>query len=181
MNKLLENLFIITSLILTGLFCALTFYEDKEIVWMMLPIAGLLSQIGGTWKKQVRRFAIPIMFAIVPIGFLGFNWLYLTVGIIAFCLAILPFTLIGDSVNDSWLNWLWIVLLGVFAAQVATPVAVVQGMRAYWLSCWVPMVTMIVFGMGSNIPGLNWFFKWKFCEFAFWAATAVPICLIIND
>lgn len=180
MKDILRQIFMWGSVLLAAIFCIMTFYEDREVVWMMLPFAGLLSQIGGTWKKQVRRFVIPVMFTIVPIGFLGFDWLYLGCGAISLVLAILPFTLIGDSINDSWLNWVWIVVLGIIAGLVALPIALVVGMDPYWISFWIPIATFIVFGYGSNIPGLSRFFKWKFCEFAFWVATAIPICLLIN-
>lgn len=182
MKELIKQLFIWTSVSLTVLFCILCFWEDKEIAFMMIPLAGLLSQIGGTWKKQIRRFVIPAMIAAVPIGFFGFNWLFLVAGAAALVLAVLPFTLIGDSVPESWANWAWIVVLGLIAGLVALPVALAtDSLNAYLSVCWVPVLTLIVFGMGSNIRGLSWFFKWKFCEFAFWAAVVFPICQIINN
>jgi len=147
---------------------------NREIAWFLLPIAGLLSQIGGTWWRPARRVCIPIALSLTLILVEIEAYKAILCGISVWIAAFFPFTLKGDDLKDHWYNWVWIWILGYF-----------MGLGSAWihpsgfLFALVPAVVVGAFGSLSNVPGTSRFFPWKFCETVFWIAAMYPFIILI--
>ena len=147
-----------------------------EMIWLLVPICGFLSQLGGSdyAPKAVRRFGIPIFMGIAVWYFYGFTCNIIPMLLTqwgAFCL---PFTLIGDGVPGRWQNWAWLPLWGVLIC--CSPV---------WINSFVwPAVGVLgailgLFGALSNIKATAKWFPWKFCEVMIGACPAVVLCFAV--
>lgn len=176
-----QDLFMFLTLALVASYCWLTFGGNRELVYMMVPLAGLLSQIGGTWKKQFRRFIIPTMLTTATIAFLGWNWWWVAIWPAYFGFASLPFTLVGDSFNDSPLNFLWVILLGFIAWSCSFIFAIATHQVQVWLLLlpWT-LIGYSLPGIMSNSRFLAMFFEWKLCEALFYSSILIQACCLIS-
>ena len=153
----------------------------REQVWFIVPIFGLFRMIGGTWWKFIGRFLPPIVAAAAFYFFVGWSWWILAIVGAYMILKTLPFTLIGDSVHDSWLNWVWIWVLGYLNGIACITMGIPMGMimTAVLISL-VPCVVYGITGTLSNLPKTRNWFVWKLVEFCFGASSAVPIAMLIQ-
>ena len=157
---------------------------NKEVAWFIVPIGGLYRMIGGTWNKAVGRFLTPAL-PVVPILLLGgwSFWLLLIYGVYLLAKT-LPFTLIGGSIHDSFINWPWIWVLGFINGLCAMSLLPIVGMGE-WLdpilyAVGFPMLAYGICGTLSNIKATAKYFPWKFCEFIRGASAMIPPALLID-
>ena len=133
---------------------------NRELVWLLLPLVGLLSQLGGTYNKLFRRIVVPLVITLAAALFLGWTWWWPVLFLCIFGVSTLPFTLSGNSLYDKWYNWVWIWVLGYL-----------YGLPSLFLSKYgalyalIPMVITGIAGTLSNIKATAPYFQWKFCEF----------------
>lgn len=185
MKNLLRMIFGGLVLAACACLCVMSFYESREVVYFLIPLGGLLSQIGGTWNKAYRRFALPLMTTVCIVGLLGsVQQIGLTAGItggLLYWLASMPFTFIGDSLRDHWFNYVWAGILGLLGWQASLPLAIVSSHVVDWLLLGIwPVVVWPLFGILSNVKGSAKFFEWKLDEAFMWMATLVPICTLVS-
>lgn len=153
-----------------------------ELVWFVPVISSLLWMIGGTWWKPARRFLIPLVALGAITLWLPWSWWYAITPallILGFCL---PFTLKGDGIPDSWINWVWACLLKPLFIYLATlPEALILGQLATFLvSTTVCMGFWAAAVIGSNKASTARFFPWKLCEAIFGAIVLLPLCFLIE-
>lgn len=147
-----------------------------ELCWMVVPITGLLSQIGGTWWKASRRFLIPIIMATTWVVFAGWSWAVPAMMVCQWGAFTLPVTLKGDSVpNNGWFNWVWLYIKGILTSLSPLvfnldlwPITVILGLT-YGL-----MVTL------SNIPATAKYFQWKLVELFHGMFPLIVLCFAIT-
>lgn len=155
---------------------------DNEIVWFLVPFGGLCRMIGGTWKKAVGRFLPPIAVGLAYWAFVGFNWLWIPIAVGVYMLVkTLPFTLKGDSVHESWINWVWIWVLGFLNGIVCLSLAI--PLSAIWTGVFLALVPMVGYGMCgtlSNVKSTAKYFPWKMCEFVFGSSAMIPVAMLID-
>jgi len=155
---------------------------NRELIWFLLPFAGLFRQIGGTWKKAVGRFFTPLAIGMAYFFFIGWSlWIVVIFGAFL-AIKTLPFTLIGDDVDEHWLNWAWIWVLGFLNGVVCLSIAIPLGM---WLDGLIlSLVPLLVYGVCGTFSNLafsrNWF-VWKLCEFLFGVAAIYPALQLIQQ
>jgi len=150
---------------------------NLEMIWLIVPIAGLLSQLGGSdyAPKAVRRFGIPILMAVAACYFAGFSWWIVPMVVTQWAVFTLPFTLIGDGVPQHPMNWGWLPLWGVLLCS-----------SPLWLSLSVwPAVAILgavlgMFGALSNVKTTAKWFQWKFVEFIKGCAPAIVLCFAVT-
>lgn len=154
----------------------------KEVVWFLLPVAALMRQISGTFFKAVVRYLYPILVPLVAAYYHGFS-LWLIVGAVTIFLSqILPVTLIGDSLHEHWLNWLWPFALGYIKGVAVIPIAI-------WLKVakkclFVSFIPCFVIGLAivlSNVSATAEIFEWKFVEALSGFFMAYPACYVIRN
>jgi len=147
-----------------------------ELVWMMLPLTGVLSQIGGYCWKAARRYGIPVV-ALVFVGItLGVDFLCFIMAVHLWASYCLPVTLFGDSIPGDWRNWLWLPVWGVFMCS-----SVLWLNWLYWpvvLICGLLMALLVVL---SNIKATAKWFQWKFCELGQGLFPLMPLCYLITQ
>ena len=181
-QKIKEQVFMGLTLAMAASYLTVCFGGARELVYMQIPIAALLSQIGGTWNKLFRRIGIPTLFTISAIGFLGFHWPLLLLWPAFFGLASLPFTFKGDKISDYWFNWIWIIILGVLSWACSFPVvlAKMSMFPSYAiLSAWT-LVGFSAVGILSNIKATAKFFEWKLCEALFWGSMGIVLSCLVS-
>lgn len=148
---------------------------NPEWIWVVAFVVAVLWAIGGTGFKWVRRYVVPVIFLITSWYWLGFS-----LGVILFPLSLallarLPFTLIGDSIHEHWLNWLWIpivlYLIGVPAAWIDLA-AFKYALVTLFFSA--PLAVL------SNIKLTREIFPWKLVEGVIGIALTYPIARIIT-
>ena len=147
----------------------------KELWWTLCPLCGLLYQLGGFRWKPLRREGVPLVIFLSGIMAVGFSWQLLLSCCLLWCALRLPFTLIGDSLNDSWFNWVWIWIAGYLLGMASFPLS--QSL----LTPLVPLLAQGLLGSLSNIPYTAKFLPWKFVEGAIGFAVAYPFCLIFSS
>lgn len=148
---------------------------SKELCWMILPIAGLLSQMGGTWEKALRRYLIPIIAGTTLWYFTGWN-----LGIVlmvlhlygAFCL---PVTLKGNSIPKYTINKLWLPIWGILLCS-----SILWLNWHYWLVSVICGLILASLVMLSNCKPTEKWFQWKFCEMFEGILALVPLCYLIT-
>lgn len=148
----------------------------QEMVWLSVPIAALLSQLGGSdfAPKIVRRLGIALLMGAVAWYLHGFMWQVGAIVLLQYGAFTLPFTLIGDGVPDSAWNWAWIpVWAGLICSQ------------SLWVSLDVwPVVIAASLVLAavcalSNVKITAKWFPWKFCEMFIGACPLTVMCLTI--
>lgn len=150
---------------------------NLEMVWLIVPISGLLSQLGGSdyAPKAFRRIGIPLLMALAVWYFKGLSWQIFAMAITQYGAFTLPFTLIGDGVPQHPMNWAWLPLWGVLLCSAPL-----------WLSLDVwPAVVVLgfilgLFGALSNIKITAKWFQWKLVEFFQGCAPAVVLCFALT-
>ena len=154
---------------------------NKELVWFIVPIGGLYRMIAGTWNKPIGRFLTPALPVVSYLLLVGFSWWLLAIYAAYLLVNVLPFTLIGSSVNSSWINWVWIWVLGALNGLVAITVGIPLNLvlASLLLALW-PLMAYGLFGTLSNVQPTAKFFPWKFCEFAFGSASMIPPAMLIG-
>lgn len=148
---------------------------NRELVWLMLPVVGFLSQIGGTYNKLFRRLGVPLIITMSSFLLFGFSWWLPALFLTIFGVACLPFTLIGDSLQASWVNWVWIWVSGYLLGLPSLFLS-----DSGWLYAFVPCVVQGICGTLSNIQATAKYFQWKFCEFIIWASMAYCYALALS-
>ena len=147
-----------------------------EYLWFALPLCGLLSQLGGTFKKQYRRLGIPTLLTLCFIYAQNFDlshflWLrYILVWIWLFFCSTLPFTLIGDGIPKHWFNWIWVWILGLLNGLII----LVINIKLFYLM-FIPFIIYGVFISLSNIKYTARFFQWKFVEAMLYISVAYVV------
>lgn len=149
---------------------------NKELVWMALPITGLLSQIGGTWWKGARRFIIPVLSVGLLWLFTGYvEWAVIFMAIHLWAAYSLPITKFGDSIPNDWRNWLWLPFWGVFLCS-----SVLWLNWHYWPSCVITGLIMAILVVLSNIKQTAQWFQWKWIEMFIGMLPLFPLCFLIT-
>ena len=167
---------------IAGLFLALIFYKgQREAIWFLLPIAGILRMVGGTWKKAIGRFLPPMLVGLAFYFFVGLSWWILPI-VGAYTLTkTLPVSLIGDGVSDSWMNYLWFPILGFINGIACLTIAIPLGLIGTAL--FATLVPTVIYGLCitlSNVKATSKVFPWKFCEFMMGASALYPAALLIE-
>lgn len=142
-----------------------------EYAWFLLPIVGLLWQLGGTFNRWYRRAGVPCTIFIFSLLY-GISWQSsLLSSILLYTVTTLPFTIRKDGEIKGWTSWAWMWVLGALyglPSQVLrlSPVAVI-----------VPCIVVGTFGTLSNLRGTSQLAPWKMCEFFFGVSVAYGFCL----
>ena len=150
----------------------------KEMIWLILPIAGLLSQLGGSpyIGKWVRRYVIPIISVLALWYFTKvFYWGYIFMALHLFASFCLPVTKFGDSIPGDWRNWLWLPVWSIFMCS-----SIIWLSFDYWLICVVCGILLLIVVVLSNTPKTAKYFQWKLCEFIQGALSITPLCYFIT-
>jgi len=147
-----------------------------ELCWMVVPVTGLLSQIGGTWWKASRRFLIPITMAATWIVFDGWSWAVPAMMVCQWGAFVLPVTFKGGSVPDNgWFNWIWVYIKGLLICL--SPLM-------FNLDLWIVAVILgLSYGVMvtlSNIPSTAKYFQWKLVEMYAGMIPMVVLCFAIT-
>ena len=181
-QKIKEQVFMGLTLAMAASYLAVCFGGARELVYMQIPIAALLSQIGGTWQKLFRRIGIPTLFTVSSIGFLGFHWPLLLLWPAFFGLASLPFTFVGEKLSDHWFNYVWVVILGLlaWAAAIGVPIYSTALFGNYFILLGWTMVGYSLPGLLSNVKVFSKFFEWKLCEALFWGSIATVVSCLVS-
>jgi hypothetical protein len=148
---------------------------NKEMIWYLCPIVGILSMLGGQYNKLFRRLGVPLAISIAYILFIGWSWILIPLFLSIFIVTTLPFTLVGDGLDKSWVNYVWIWLAGYL---LGLPSALL-----HTSGCILALITSFVMGILGTLS--NWkytekYTPWKLCEFLIWSAMAYPYALIIG-
>ena len=155
---------------------------SKEWVWFALPIIMLLSQLGGTFKKQYRRIGIPSLITLVALIFSGWSWWLGLVWVGIFIATTLPFTLIGDSIHSSWINWVWVwVWQGIICLSASALILAYGNASLYLYGSIMPFIVGGIVATLSNIKSKANFFPWKLCEAINWGFGLIPALLVISN
>ena len=149
---------------------------NTELCWLLLPIAGLLSQLGGTWNKAFRRYGIPLAVVITLGIFMGWRAIYILTAVHLWGAYCLPITKFGDNIPDDWRNWLWIPFLCIFMCSSVLWL----NWQHYWPSCLVCGVLLSLLMILSNIQETAKYFPWKMVEFFEGVLSVIPICYLIT-
>jgi len=149
---------------------------ENELCWMVLPVAGLLSQMGGKWWKAYRRYFIPIIAVAtgwISTGNFYFGWIFMMLHLWgAFSL---PITLKGDSIPEHTINQLWLPVWGVLLCS-----SVLWLNIHYWLIAVICGLLLAILVFLSNIPTTAKYFQWKFVELFGGILPLVPLCFLIT-
>ena len=149
---------------------------NKELCWLILPLVGLLSQIGGTWWKAARRYFIPLVSVGMLWIWLGDFWYaFIPLAFHMFGAFTFPITKFGDSIPGDWRNWCWVPF---WACVLCSPVLWLS--FHYWhlaLNC-AGLLTLLV--MLSNFKPTAKYFQWKLVEMFEGILPLIPICYLIT-
>lgn len=146
-----------------------------EIIWFLVPICGLLSQIGGTWAKWVRRYLIPVLMGVMVFMFKGFTWNIFPMVLAQFAVFTLPFTLKGDGIPENPINWLWLPIWGVL---LCSPPLILNW--HVWPATVILGLFMAVLGALSNVKTVANWFQWKLVEAFEGIFPAIILCLSVS-
>jgi hypothetical protein len=149
---------------------------NKEMVFLIIPVCGFLSQLGGSdyAPKSFRRLGIPIVMGLAVWYFQGVSVNILLMMITQYGAYTLPFTLIGDGVPQNKLNWLWIWIWSILVSASALWVN-----ASVWPAVLIIGAILAVFCTLSNIPQTAGYFPWKLCEMVLGAAPAVVLSFAV--
>ena len=151
---------------------------DRELVWLILPVVGLLSQLGGTFNKIIRRLGVPTIITLAYLTFLGWSWWLPVLFIAVYGVATMPFTLVGEGLGASWINYLWIWVSGYLLGLPCVLIAPTASQGLLWAI--VPCLVQGIFGTLSNVKATAKYFPWKCVEFSVWASMAYCYALAIQ-
>ena len=155
---------------------------SKEIIWFIAPLCGLLSQIGGTWKKQFRRIGIPSLVTLTALLFCGWSWWLVALWVSMFSFTTLPFTLIGDSIHNNWFNWAWIAIYSLLMVASGIFSALAYGNLPLFLwSCLVAYIVIVPCFVLSNVKATARLFPWKYVEGITYMMMVYPICQVLSN
>ena len=146
---------------------------SKELLWILCPVFSILYLYGGYKQKNWRRLGLPIALLVFSLAFGCFSW---WVVLSAFLLGVslrLPFTLVGDSLYASWVNWVWIWILGFLFGACSIPLGITVGLL-------FPCLVVGAVGTLSNLPQTSHYFPWKFCEASIGFSLAYPFVLALS-
>lgn len=148
-----------------------------EMIWLLVPLCGLLSQLGGSdyAPKAVRRYGIPILMALAVWYFKGFMWNIIPMAITQWAAFCLPFTLIGDGVPKHAVNWLWLPVWGVLICCSGLWINI-----AVWPATLILGAILGMFGALSNIKATAKWFQWKYVEFVEGCVPAIALCFAVT-
>jgi hypothetical protein len=154
---------------------------NREVVWFIVPIGGLFRMISGTWNKVVGRFLTPALPVVASLLLVGFSWWLPVIYLAYLSINTLPFTLVGNSVQGSWINWGWIWILGylngIGALTIGIPLSLIMTTT---LLAFIPMVIYGISGTLSNVKSTAKAFPWKLCEFLFGSSAMIPVAYLLN-
>jgi hypothetical protein len=145
-----------------------------EMIWLSAPIAGLLSQIGGTCWKLARRLLIAIMLAGSYLYFFGFSWLIILFIILQCAVYTLPFTLTGDSV-DKPIDWIWIPVKGIL---MSSPSLILN--PSIWVIMIICAFIWAILAILSNVKKTARYFPWKMVEIFHGMMPAICFCYAVT-
>lgn len=146
-----------------------------ELCWMLLPVTGLLSQIGGTWWKAARRLLIPLAMGLTYVLFAGWSWLLLPMVLLQWGAFSLPVTKFGNSIPGDKRNWLWLPLWGLLIASPSLVLNVSVWPAALTLGLFLAILVVL-----SNIRTTAHYFQWKAVELVEGLVPATVLCLAIT-
>ena len=149
-----------------------------ELIYFLLPLAGLSRQIAGTWWKAMDRFIMPLIIGLTLFLFMGWSWWLLPTVAAFIGVKTLPVTLIGDSVKTP-LNRVWVCLLGFIQALPAL-LMFLDEWKVYLLLCLVPMVVYGLLINLSNVETTARLFRWKLVEFTTGSFCVYPLCVMLG-
>lgn|SRR3990167_1951348 len=129
---------------------------------------------GGTWNKGMRRFGFPLLVACTSLVYYGVSLSWLFASILWGLLLRLPFTLKGDSVQGSTLNFVWIWISGLL---LGAPIILIDFSK--WYLALIPMFVQGIFGTLSQTKEFQNILPWKFVECMIGTAVAIPICYLV--
>ena len=154
-----------------------------EHIWFALPVVALLSQLGGTYKKQYRRIGIPAVMCLVAFLAHGWSWWLLLAFLSVFTVTTLPFTLIGDGIWENWLNVPWIIVWAFLLGFSGFPFVLMAGYGwSLFLFAQILSTLMIVtFCVLSNVRVVSKYFPWKLCEAIAWGMAMYPSLLLLQS
>ena len=144
---------------------------NLELVWLICPIVGILSQLGGTFNKLYRRLGVPTVITLSALLFLGWSWWLPVLFLSIFGVTTLPFTLCNN-----WFQWVWIWIAGYL---LGLPCVFISGWNGL-IYALVPCLAQGICGSLSNIPVTAKYFTWKFCEYIIWAMMAYSYAISIQ-
>lgn len=151
-----------------------------ELIYFLMPIAGLSRMIAGTWWKAMDRFIAPAIIAVTLYLFMGFSWWLIPTLIGFIAVKTLPVTLVGSSVKKPIINRFWVFVLGYIQSLPAV-FMFLSDWSLYLTLCLIPM---IVYGVSINLSNVNVtarFFRWKFVEFVNGAICVYPLCYLLGN
>ena len=150
---------------------------NLEMIWLIVPICALLSQLGGSdyAPKSLRRIAIPVLMALAAWYFAGFTWNIIPMAIMQYGAFTLPFTLIGDGVPKHKRNWAWLPVWGVLVCSPSLWINL-----SVWPAVGVLGLFLGLLGALSNIPATAKYFQWKFVEMFIAGCPATVLCLALT-
>lgn len=137
----------------------------------MLPVAAILSQLGGTFLKALRRIVIPLLFLVAIVYFKGFSWLIIPAVLAQFGVFTLPFTFKGNGIPEHWFNWIWVFIWGVL---ICAPAMFLN--LAVWPAVLVCGLFLGLICALSNIAIVAKWFPWKLCEAFIGICPAICLC-----
>lgn len=148
---------------------------NMELVWIICPVVAFLSQMGGTFNKLYRRLGVPAIITLTATLFLGWSWWWPVLFLCVFGVATLPVTLIGDGIPSSWVNWVWLWVLGYL---MGIPCLLIY--KYGYLYALISMVSFAVPVSLSNIKATAHWFPWKFVEGFTWFMMAYCYAIAIS-
>ena len=145
-----------------------------EHIWFIVPLCGLLWQLGGTFNRWYRRAGVPCVIFIWCLLF-GASWLSaLLSSILLYTVTTLPFTIRKDGEVKGWYSYAWMFVLGLL---YALPSQVLQ------LSLSTALIGCILVGsLGtlSNHRVTRRYVQWKFFEFCAGSFVAYSFCMALS-
>jgi len=146
----------------------------RELIWILCPLWSALYLYGGYKQKNWRRLGLPL--TLFATGLLCRTPLLPLVSsslLLALSLR-LPFTLIGNRITDSFLNWVWIWVLPLLQSSPS------QVLHIEPLAVVVPVVVCGTTSLLSNLPATARYWPWKAVEGAWGFALAYSYCLALS-
>lgn len=144
-----------------------------EMIWLLVPICGLLSQLGGSdyAPKAIRRFGIPLAMVVAILLFHGWTWWVLPMLLTQWGAYTLPFTLVGDSVPGKAINWLWLPIWGILLCVSSLWITLL-----IWPGVLAVGLLVGLLGAASNLPWYSRWMQWKLVELFIGAGPAICTC-----
>jgi len=151
---------------------------NNEMCWLVLPIVGLLSQLGGSpyVGKWIRRYGIPIIAVATAWIFTGhFYYGFIPMALHLYGAFCLPVTLKGDSIPKHLVNQLYLPIWGIILCSSALWLN-----TSYWLVAVICGLLLAILVFLSNIPKTAKYFQWKYCEMFIGMLPLIPLMYVIT-